>query len=152
LKIFDFGLCKELKDKDKTADGLYNLTGFTGALRYMAPEVGLGKPYTITADVYSWSMILWYMLALEPPLGLYSEKMIAERVFNKNYRPTVFKRWSDAIKEVMQASWNQDQALRPTFETVSEVIKKEIFIANSNYSLPPPPLRGHEGLLEEIAE
>ena len=151
MKIFDFGLAKELKNKDKTEDGLYNLTGLTGALRYMAPEVGLGKPYTITADVYSWSMILWYMLALEPPLGLYSEKMIAERVFNKNYRPTVFKRWSDSIKDVMQAAWHQDQAMRPSFEHVSDVVKTELVKVNSSSSLPPPSKRGHEGL-DGIAE
>ena len=36
----------------------------------MAPEVGLGQPYNLAADVYSWSMLMWFMLALEPPFGL----------------------------------------------------------------------------------
>jgi len=34
LKLFDFGLAKELKDSDRRRDGLYNLTGMTGAVRY----------------------------------------------------------------------------------------------------------------------
>ena len=34
LKLFDFGLAKELKESDKREDGLYNLTGMTGAMRY----------------------------------------------------------------------------------------------------------------------
>lgn len=34
VKLFDFGLAKELKDADSVGDGLYKLTGMTGALRY----------------------------------------------------------------------------------------------------------------------
>jgi hypothetical protein len=34
LKLFDFGLAKELKESDIVGDGLYKLTGMTGALRY----------------------------------------------------------------------------------------------------------------------
>ena len=39
IKIIDFGLAKELKDKLKTKENpeLYNLTGDTGSPRYMAP-------------------------------------------------------------------------------------------------------------------
>jgi serine/threonine protein kinase len=43
VKIFDFGLAKELQESEKGEDGLYHMTGLTGALRYMAPEVGLEK-------------------------------------------------------------------------------------------------------------
>jgi serine/threonine protein kinase len=44
-------LAKELKEKDKAKNGLYNLTGFTGSIRYMAPEVGLRYPYNQKADI-----------------------------------------------------------------------------------------------------
>jgi serine/threonine protein kinase len=37
LKLFDFGLAKELRDDEHEGKGLYNMTGMTGALRYMAP-------------------------------------------------------------------------------------------------------------------
>lgn len=33
LRLFDFGLAKELKEKDKTEDDKYNLTGMTGSRR-----------------------------------------------------------------------------------------------------------------------
>ena len=39
LKLFDFGLAKRMDPIDKSDDGLYRLTGNTGSLRYMAPEV-----------------------------------------------------------------------------------------------------------------
>ena len=34
LKLFDFGLAKELKESDRIEGGLYKLTGMTGAMRY----------------------------------------------------------------------------------------------------------------------
>lgn len=37
VKIFDFGLAKELDPKKMLDDGTYNLTADTGSLRYMAP-------------------------------------------------------------------------------------------------------------------
>ena len=37
VKIFDFGLCKNLSPKLKTKDGMFKLTGRTGSFPYMAP-------------------------------------------------------------------------------------------------------------------
>ena len=37
IKLFDFGLAKELRDSQMTEDGLYRLTAETGSPRYMAP-------------------------------------------------------------------------------------------------------------------
>ena len=49
LKLFDFGLAKRLEGVEKTRGGYYNLTGNTGSLRYMAPEVANDEPYDLTA-------------------------------------------------------------------------------------------------------
>jgi serine/threonine protein kinase len=126
LKLFDFGLARELKESERTANGLYNLTGFTGAVRYMAPEVGLGKPYNEKSDVYSWSMLMWYMLALEPPFGMYSEDMLADRVFKGRERPQVFKRWPAAVSKLMKKAWHEDIAERPSFQKIRRVLKQEL--------------------------
>lgn len=45
IVLFDFGLAREIDDKDKVSDGTWKLTGETGSLRYMAPEVSADKPY-----------------------------------------------------------------------------------------------------------
>lgn len=37
VKVFDFGLCKNLSPKLKTKDGMFKLTGRTGSFPYMAP-------------------------------------------------------------------------------------------------------------------
>ena len=114
-------------ERDKIEGGLYrNLTGLTGAMRYMAPEVGLGRPYNLSADVYSWSMVMWFMLALEPPFGFYTESMIASRVLRKGSRPAIFKRWNELIGDIMRASWDVDIQNRPSFLEISLVLKQEL--------------------------
>ena len=36
------------------------MTGNTGSVRYMAPEVALDLPYNHSVDVYSFSILVWY--------------------------------------------------------------------------------------------
>ena len=38
VKIFDFGLAKEINRSKVLGDGTYQMTGDTGSPRYMAPE------------------------------------------------------------------------------------------------------------------
>ena len=45
VKIFDFGLAKEITQAEKVDDDLYKMSGNTGSLRYMAPEVALEQPW-----------------------------------------------------------------------------------------------------------
>lgn len=135
LKLFDFGLARELSESDRLENGTYKMTGFTGALRYMAPEVGLHRPYNLKADVYSWSMLLWYMLALEPPFGIYSQGMIEERVFRRGYRPKLFSSWSSRVAAVMKQSWNPDHRARPTMHEVASVIRTELAEINPRFAV-----------------
>ena len=44
-KVFDFGLCRVVK-KRRIESQKYAMTGNTGSLRYMAPEVVLNHPYS----------------------------------------------------------------------------------------------------------
>lgn len=134
LKLFDFGLAKELVPQDRTEDGLYKLTGLTGAIRYMAPEVGLGRPYNEKADVYSWSMIMWFILALEPPFGFYTEDMIRDRVHKRGSRPAIFKSWSEPISLLMKEGWDNDIAMRPSFTTICSTLRAEMLENRSSAS------------------
>jgi serine/threonine protein kinase len=125
VKMFDFGLTKELKDEDRNPDGLYRLTGFTGSIRYMAPEVGLRRPYNEKADVYSFSMLLWYILALEPPYGFYTPDMFLQRVFIQGHRPMNFPEWPDQLNIMIKRGWDNRINVRPDFKIIMQVIKKE---------------------------
>ena len=45
IVLFDFGLAREIREEDRVTDHTWKLTGDTGSLRYMAPEVAQSKPY-----------------------------------------------------------------------------------------------------------
>jgi len=126
LKLFDFGLAKELRGDERLEDGLYKMTGCTGSIRYMSPENVQGKPYNLTTDVYSWSMIMWNILALEPPFALYTEQMIIDRVCNRGYRPKIFSTWSTRMSKIISRSWSANTKDRPSFEEISVELKIEL--------------------------
>jgi serine/threonine protein kinase len=70
LKVADFGLSK-IFEKNM---GAYRMTGVTGTLRYMAPEVMRCEEYGELVDVYSFAMVAWFVVHGEKPLLLTSEK------------------------------------------------------------------------------
>mmetsp|Transcript_28296 Transcript_28296/g.60853 ORF Transcript_28296/g.60853 Transcript_28296/m.60853 type:complete len:387 (-) Transcript_28296:2054-3214(-) len=132
VKIFDFGLAKELRDDERNADGLFNMTGCTGSIRYMSPENIQCKPYNLKTDVYSWAMIMWNILALEPPFAMYTEQMIIDRVCNRGYRPKVFSTWSARISKIVSLGWSPDINKRPSFAEISAQLISEYDEINSN--------------------
>jgi serine/threonine protein kinase len=62
LKIADFGVARVEAQSSE-------VTGQTGTLGYMAPEVLQGKPYDHKCDVYSFGILLWetYCCAMAYP-------------------------------------------------------------------------------------
>jgi len=133
LKIFDFGLAKELRDEDRVEDGLYKMTGCTGSIRYMSPENLNGDPYNLKTDIYSWAMIMWNILALEPPFALYTEQMIIDRVCSRGYRPKIFSTWSARMSKTVRLSWGANINERPSFTEISaELIDERIEIDSMN--------------------
>jgi len=140
LKIFDFGLAKELREDERSGDDLYNMTACTGSIRYMSPENLQGKPYNLKTDVYSWAMIMWNILALEPPFALYTEQMIIDRVCNRGYRPKVFSTWSDRMSKTIKLSWSSNILQRPSFAEISAELIDE---GNEIDSMIERERRGH---------
>ena len=84
-KITDLGLIKALVrpkafEPEVSADDTYQMTGGTGSLRYLSPENFLGKPYNEKSDGYSFSIILWELLARKPLLFMRSKRVGHARV------------------------------------------------------------------------
>ena len=130
LKLFDFGLCKELRSKDLANDTvgeeLYNLTGFVGCLPYMAPEVYLGDPYNTRADVYSFGLLLCEMLTLKS----FSKRrnIISEKQIHVGSRPEVPKRAdiSMALSNLITKCWSNNSFERPDMRYVHSVLNSEL--------------------------
>merc|ERR1712176_1808 len=89
VKIFDFGLVKELKDHERYEDGTYLLTKNTGSRRYMAPEVAKRLRYNLSADVYSFGILLWEICTMRKSFEGYDHNLHVELVIYGGERPNL---------------------------------------------------------------
>lgn len=128
VKIFDFGLAKELHPTDSLADGTYQLTKMTGSLRYMAPEVASSRPYNMSADVYSFGILLHQILSMETPFGKFNAQLHREHVVKRGNRPEIPDKWPLTWSGLMRMSWAQEQHKRPSMEQVKEELRANIFV------------------------
>jgi len=122
LKILDFGLAKAIP-KDETARQKVRMTGETGSIRYMAPEVALHKQYNQKADIFSWSFIVWEMATLTKPFEGYTKHDFFTNVVKGGERPPLNKRWPKEFAELLQACWDTNQNKRPEMAEVCEALK-----------------------------
>lgn len=121
LKIFDFGLAVEIpyhEDPDTT----FKLAGNTGTSRYMAVEVIRKEPYNLKADVFSYSILLWEILALTKPYEGLLGPQVKESVSVYGERPTVPRSWPVAIRRLLRSGWGESMENRPTMDELYEVL------------------------------
>jgi len=134
VKIFDFGLAKRLLPDDKNAAGLYRLTGNTGSLRYMAPEVALNQAYNLKADAYSFAIVFWQICSLTVPYAGYNCKMHADFVVVGGHRPKIEKSWPQSWGHLMQTGWSTDVFERQDFVRIVQILEDELDILISDSS------------------
>ena len=159
-KLFDFGLAKELLPRDLVLppDG-YDASGLTGSRRYMvniktilllhsllvqdslyffidldfqAPEVVLCKEYGLSADVYSYAILFWQVMALEMPFMKYDTDQHFTRVVLKGERPRMPSFLSPMVARLLEECWSGDRRARPGFKRICETLKAEICTVESS--------------------
>jgi serine/threonine protein kinase len=126
LKLFDFGLAKRMDPMDKTETGLYRLTGNTGSLRYMAPEVAKGEPYDQRVDTYSFGILFWQICSLQTPYAGMSARAHADKVVKKGQRPNPDKSWPLKWVDIMTRSWDVDMNKRPNFDEITAFMEEQV--------------------------
>ena len=115
LVLFDFGLATlwRLRGDADNDDKPRALTGQTGSLRYMAPEVTkMDTLYSHKAEVFSFATVLWEMAAHRRPFHDCSPDLLAEQL-DRGHRPTIKKRWPDDLKLILGECWRADPSARP---------------------------------------
>lgn len=113
VKLFDFGLARELSLEDRGADGMYLLTAETGSPRYMDPViVGFGKnfgkkaKYNELVDVYSFCIFLWQILALETPFACYQTwSSFQKNVIMGGTRLRCPDTWPSPLRSMLHNGW-----------------------------------------------
>lgn len=124
LKLMDFGLSAIVKRRTSSTEK-FAMTGNTGSLRYMAPEVYLGQPYTELVDMYSYGLIIWHTITGIPPYQGFSKTDFLPRVFTKFERPSLqLGPASVAIGEILELCW------RHSYE--GRITSTEVFVNMTN--------------------
>mmetsp|Transcript_5007 Transcript_5007/g.11236 ORF Transcript_5007/g.11236 Transcript_5007/m.11236 type:complete len:247 (-) Transcript_5007:126-866(-) len=133
-KLFDFGLARKMP----TGSGQFQMSGQVGTCRYMAPEVYKCRDYNAKADVYSFSHLLWEMLALEKPYQGYTKQMHKKRIVRKGLRPELDPSWPLGIQKLLEWSWHRDMAERPSMAEIRAALEAEIadLVAGRRYEEP----------------
>jgi serine/threonine protein kinase len=138
MRLFDFGLAKELKPKDlkQPPDG-FSATGLTGSRRYMAPEVVQCKNYGLSADVYSYSILFWEVFSGQNAFQKMDFNKHFEQVVLKEKRPPYRKSLSKfllskQLETMMVNMWAANPSERPIFKGVCEQLGAECVVMNTN--------------------
>lgn len=124
VKIFDFGLSRELPRRCDNVNDVYTMSGAIGTVRYMAPEVALSRQYNQKVDTYSWSMLYWSCITLEKPYASMSRSVHRSDVCICGHRPVLPGDLPETIKHLLQNSWQHSIKARYTMTEVCTLLKR----------------------------
>ena len=98
------------------------MTGMAGTFHWMAPEVlSAANNYTYKADVYSYGIVLWEIMAREPPFKTLRHHEIATAVVAQQMRPDMNLMHQSCpanYKTLVQRCWSQNPEDRPDFNII----------------------------------
>jgi serine/threonine protein kinase len=153
LKVADFGLSKVRPDPQKREKDSFMMTGETGSYRFMAPEVFRHEHYTETVDIYSYGMILFYLLDGKPPWPYDNGIVAARKASDQGLRPTLPRSWDSRLQVLLQDCWEENPAARPSFNqiviTLNEYTRKCCTCVYVNCYLRNFPPSGQKTLTSE---
>ncbi|POG63427.1 kinase-like domain-containing protein, partial [Rhizophagus irregularis DAOM 181602=DAOM 197198] len=115
--ISDMGLCGEVSNKDETK--IY------GVMPYVAPEVLRGKPYTQAADIYSFGMVMYYIITGRQPFDdcAHDEKLALQICSGiRPEIPEIPELKSNRYIDLMKKCWDLNPDNRPNVELISSVL------------------------------
>lgn len=117
IKIADFGVARV------EAQNPQDMTGATGTLGYMAPEVLDGKPYNHKCDVYSFGICLWEIYCCDMPYADLSFAEVSSAVVRQNLRPQVPRCCPSSLANVMKRCWDANAEKRPEMAEVVRLLE-----------------------------
>ncbi|CAB4417931.1 unnamed protein product [Rhizophagus irregularis] len=117
IHISDMGLCGEVGDKNKTK--IY------GVMPYVAPEVLRGKPYTQAADIYSFGMVMYYIITGRQPFENCAHDGLLALDICRGIRPEIPEipeLKSNQYIDLMKKCWDSDPDNRPNVELIHTML------------------------------
>ncbi|EJK62596.1 hypothetical protein THAOC_16785, partial [Thalassiosira oceanica] len=132
IVLSDMGLSRDTRNASKVTDETFKLTGNTGSLCLMAPEVSLNEvneSYGFSADMHSFGLTLWQILKMEVPFHTISHiTVFVNMVVKKGARPKVEKsrEGPHALADVLKSCWHNDLTKRPTVTQCVSTLRQEL--------------------------
>ena len=126
-----------------------NMTKQPGNLRWMAPEVFTQcTKYSIKADVFSFALCFWEMLAGELPFSHLKPAAAAADMAYRNLRPPLHHLMlPEQIEGVVIRAWNKTPQDRPSFSMIVESLQE---VAGEEPSTERFVLRRDSGQIAEV--
>ena len=116
----DFGLATCIP-KSGGKEDVYQLTGMTGSLRYMANEVGMKEKYNEKVDIYSYGMIFYEAATGTAPFSTLDKNNFIRRVHKEGFRPSTKQdelgrtiNVGDPLVDLLHRCWDPIYQNRPS--------------------------------------
>jgi len=112
------------RNKPLATEDVFKLSGKTGSLMYMAPEVLRCKQYNEKADVFSFSIVAYEVLQKCTLLAFVSLKGHPSEVDQyiesavSGFRPILPNYWPDELKSLLQRCWADSISDRLTMDEI----------------------------------
>ncbi|CAL0306821.1 unnamed protein product [Lupinus luteus] len=135
VKIADFGVARV------EASNPNDMTGETGTLGYMAPEVLNGNPYNRKCDVYSFGICLWETYCCDMPYPDLSFAEVSSAVVRQNLRPEIPRCCPSSLANVMKKCWDASPDKRPEMDEVVSMLEA-IDTSKGGGMIPPDQQEG----------
>ncbi|XP_050411148.2 serine/threonine-protein kinase TNNI3K [Patella vulgata] len=118
--VADFGESRFLRSAEED-----NMTKQPGNLRWMAPEIFTQcTKYSIKADVFSYSLCLWELLAGELPFAHLKPAAAAAEMAYHITRPPIGITIPKPIVGLLQVGWHANPDDRPEFKEIVPILEE----------------------------
>ncbi|GAX81843.1 hypothetical protein CEUSTIGMA_g9271.t1 [Chlamydomonas eustigma] len=121
------------------------LSGRTGTLMYMAPEVYLRQPYDDKADVFSFGIMAYevlhrYQMVSATDGSLEECQAYARRVATSGFRPPIDPDLPESLGSLLKSCWQADAHARPSMDHVvsrlKDILAREDWVACEKKFMP----------------
>ncbi|KAJ3233984.1 copper transport protein ctr1 [Chytriomyces hyalinus] len=145
---FSGGAIRGLKIQAAISMGSMTVNGGMGTPLWMAPELfDMNALISKPADVYAYTIVMTEIFSWAGPYCIAYEKIIpimqnVISVVQSGRRPdlVLLPDVPPAIRSLIEAGWDQNPDLRPTFRDITRVLEKAKSEADYNSLYPAPPV------------
>lgn len=130
IKLTDFGLSRTIKKKHEK----YKMSGCTGTLRYMAPEVifNEGEDYDLKIDIYSLALVFWFILTGKIPYAELDLNPHVIKLIQIDYRPDIKEVEIIEFRDLIKQMWSTNPDNRPDIDHILKMIEEIKVVEKQN--------------------